>query len=103
MRTDCNLSVHIICAVISDGISVIVQRVKPSIIFCDADVLQSTKEILNDIELNAKLFTVNGSINGIESIDSLVVETGREDTFVYVISKQKEHKSVALTIGITNL
>lgn len=66
----------------SDDISTILQRLRPSFIFCDADVLESIKEITVDIELIAKLFTVNGSADGFDSINSLVSETGEEDSFV---------------------
>lgn len=55
---------------------------KPSFIFCDADVLESIKSIINDIGLEAKLFTVNGTLDGYDSIDSLIEETGDEETFV---------------------
>lgn len=34
--------------------------------------------------LNAKLFTVNGTIDGFDTIDSLMCATGDEDNFVYV-------------------
>ncbi|XP_031638217.1 4-coumarate--CoA ligase-like 7 [Contarinia nasturtii] len=62
--------------------STILQRVRPSIIFCDADVLQTIKKITTEIGLNAKLFTVNGSVDGFDSIDSLMVATGTERSFV---------------------
>ncbi|XP_031628671.1 4-coumarate--CoA ligase-like 7 [Contarinia nasturtii] len=67
---------------VKDGISLILQRVRPTFIFCDSDVLQTIKETTTDIGLNTKLFTVNGSLNGFDSIDSLMVETGTEDSFV---------------------
>lgn len=69
---------------ISDGASHIIQRVEPSFIFCDADELLSVKQIIDDIGLSAKLFTVNGSVDGYDSIDELMSATGDEDSFVYV-------------------
>lgn len=64
-----------------DDISKILQRVRPSFIFCDSDVFKSIKEILDDIELKAKLFTVRGTVDGVDTLDSLMVETGEEDSF----------------------
>lgn len=66
---------------IADGISTILQRVRPTFIFCDADVLETIRDINNDIGLNAKLFTVNGSADGFDSIDNLMKATGIEDSF----------------------
>lgn len=56
----------------SDGIDIILERVRPSFIFCDADVLESVKEIVDRIGFSAKFFTVNESVDGYESIDSLL-------------------------------
>lgn len=55
---------------------------RPSFIFCDADVLGAIKEIIVDIKLDAKLFIVNGSADGYDSIDTLMQETGDENAFV---------------------
>lgn len=68
----------------SDGISHILQRVRPSFIFCDRDVLESVNEISSETGLNAKIFSVNEEVHGFETIDSLMNETGKEDEFVYV-------------------
>lgn len=70
---------------ISDGASHILQRVEPSFIFCDADELLSVKKIIDDIGLKAELFTVNGSVEGYDSIDDLMSATGNEDSFVCVL------------------
>lgn len=55
---------------------------RPSYIFCDADVLEAIKEIIDDIGVSAKIFIVNGSVDGYDSIDSLMIETGEEQSFV---------------------
>ncbi|XP_055297897.1 uncharacterized protein LOC129566201 [Sitodiplosis mosellana] len=65
-----------------DVIAKILERVRPSFIFCDTDVLESVKKIVNGNGISAKFFTVNGSDNGCDSIDSLINETGEEDSFV---------------------
>lgn len=70
---------------ISDGASHILQRVEPSFIFCDADELLSVKKIIDDIGLKAELFTVNGSVEGYDSVDDLMSATGNEDSFVCVL------------------
>lgn len=64
-----------------DGISFILQRVRPAFIFCDADVLETINQIIVDIELDAKFFIVNGTTDGYDSIDTLMQETGEEDGF----------------------
>lgn len=58
---------------------------KPQFIFCDATVLLSVKSTIDSIGLNAKLFTVNGTIDGFDTIDSLMSETDNEDTLVYAL------------------
>lgn len=69
-------SVHI------DGASHVFRRVEPSLIFCDADILTDIEKIVNDINLSAKIFTVNGTVEGFDSIDSLMTATGHESSFV---------------------
>lgn len=44
--------------------------------------METIDGIAADIGLKAKLFTVNGSAGGFDSINSLVNETGEEDSFV---------------------
>lgn len=55
---------------------------RPSFIFCDSDVLESVNEIVTDIGLNVKLFSVDKEVNGFDAIDSLLKETGNEEEFV---------------------
>lgn len=69
----------------SDGICDIFQRVRPSFVFCDSDIVESIKDIIRDIGLNVKIFTVNETVDGFDSIDVLMKETGNEDSFVYVV------------------
>lgn len=45
-------------------------------------MLELIKEIIDDIELEAKLFIVNGSADGYDSIDTLMQATGDENAFV---------------------
>lgn len=67
----------------------LLKRVTPQFIFCDANVLLSVKNAVDAIGLNAKFFTVNGTMDGFDTIDSLMCATGEEDKFVYVIIKPR--------------
>lgn len=62
----------------------ILQRVDPSYIFCDADVLSAAQKIVTDAGMNAKFFTVNENVDGYDSIESLLVDDGTEEDFVWV-------------------
>lgn len=75
-----------------DGVPHLLKRVKPQFIFCDANVLLSVKNTIDTIGLSAKLFTVNGTMDGFDTIDSLMSATGNEDTFVYDISVFQNHR-----------
>lgn len=68
-----------------DGLSPILRRLEPTFIFCDADVLLPVEAICTTIGLNVKLLTVNESVEGFDSLDSLTKGTATEDdAFVYV-------------------
>lgn len=67
---------------ISDGMAEILQRIEPSFIFCDADILPTVIQVNNEAGLNAKLFTVNENVDGYDSIDSLMVGDGDAHSFV---------------------
>lgn len=69
---------------ITDGLFEIIERVGPSYIFCDADVLKPVKTIVDNIGRNAKLFTVDASVDGFDTIDNLFSKTGNEDKFMYM-------------------
>lgn len=84
-----------------DGVPHILKRITPKFIFCDANVLLSVKNTINTIGLNAKLFTVNGTIDGFDSIDSLMCATGDEENFVYAAKKFicKENQNIHSTFS----
>lgn len=69
--------------IFTDFVPKLLNRIRPQYIFCDADVLWPVKDIIDSIELNAKLFTVNGIVDGFDTIDSLMCATGDEDNFMY--------------------
>lgn len=61
----------------------ILQRIDPSFIFCDADILPM---IDNETKMKAKVFTVNENVDGYDPIGSLMAGDGDgdEDSFVCV-------------------
>lgn len=63
---------------------------RPSFVFCDADVLKSVKAVIDGAELNAQLFTVDEPVDGFDAIDDLMSETHNEDSFVYVNQRHQK-------------
>ncbi|XP_055297009.1 probable 4-coumarate--CoA ligase 1 [Sitodiplosis mosellana] len=84
-------------------IYVLLDRVRPSFIFCDADVLASVKEIVNNIGFSSKFFIVNGWADGYESIDSLMNETGDEDSFVKIEDAFSYAAVISCSSGSTSM
>lgn len=60
----------------------ILEMTKPDLVFCEIRVFHLVQKCLLDLQLNAKIFTLNGSADDIESVDKLFVETGIEEEFV---------------------
>lgn len=92
---------------VQDGISPILRRLEPLLIFCDADVLIDVKNICSTLALNVKLFTVNGCADGFDSIDTLMsgTDTGTDDDFVCTeIKDMSSHAALlACSSGSTGL
>lgn len=65
-----------------DDINHMFRQTKPKLVFCDAEVLQTTKISLNEIENDAMIITLRGKVEGIRSIDDLLTPTGNEESFV---------------------
>lgn len=55
---------------------------EPKIIFCEVKVYDLVVECLNEVRINAKIFTFNGTIGESEAIESLFEKTGTEKDFV---------------------
>lgn len=55
---------------------------KPGLIFCDIEAYDATKESLDELGNNAKIFTFGGSNGGSEPVENLFQETGNEDEFM---------------------
>lgn len=54
----------------------------PKLVFCDADVYETTKTALTELGNEAAVFTLIGRVDGVPFIDELLVPTGSEDSFV---------------------
>lgn len=55
--------------------------VKPSVMFCDVDAHDMLKECLKELEIDAAIFTFDGTIGSSECVESLFVESESESTF----------------------
>lgn len=59
----------------------ILEMTKPDLVFCEVRVFDLVQKCLMDLQLNAKIFTMNGTIDDAESVETLFVETGFEEEF----------------------
>lgn len=70
---------------------------KPSLIFCDVEAYEKMVESLAECEIEAKIITMNGKIDGCEQIEELFVETGLESMFRYnYYTKFSSHQSIRI-------
>lgn len=58
------------------------KKTKPVVMFSDAKSYGIIAEILSELKMNIKIFVFGDRINGSESVESLLVETGEEENFV---------------------
>lgn len=61
---------------------------EPNLIFCEASVYDLVVDVLNDLGNHAKVFTLNGTRNGAEAVESLFKETGIEEHFLWVVKNR---------------
>lgn len=66
----------------SKDIHNILEKTKPSILFCDANSYNGIYEILKNIQWTMKIFIFGAQIDGLESFENLLIETGEEKNFV---------------------
>lgn len=64
-----------------DCMPMIMKRITPKFIFCDTQVIEAVQRLVDDIGFESKIFIVNGQVNGYDRIESLLLETGKENTF----------------------
>lgn len=62
-------------------ISQVLEKTKPSILFCAVDEYKRIDEVLQELKMNVKVFILDGRIDGLESVEELFVETGTEKSF----------------------
>lgn len=58
------------------------QLTQPRIVFCEIKVYDLIVEVLTDLKIDAKVFTLNGSKGDSVPVDVLFVETGIEENFM---------------------
>lgn len=57
-------------------------KTKPTVIFCDHSAYNQMNEALKDLNFNVKVFILGQSIDGLETVESLLTVTGYESDFV---------------------
>ena len=73
-----------LCPILSmDEIVCILAKIKPSIIFCDAKLLDRVNKALNESRLKfiVKVFTFEQHTSDVESVENLFQKTDRENSF----------------------
>lgn len=66
----------------SRDIKHIFKQTKPSLVFCDAEIYQTTKVILDELENDAKVFTLREKITEVPHITELLKPTEEENIFI---------------------
>lgn len=59
----------------------ILEMSKPELVFCEIRVFDLVQKCLTELQLNAKIFTLNGTTDNVESVERLFAETGIEKQF----------------------
>lgn len=62
-------------------IAQVLKKTKPAILFCAVDEYKRIDEVLQELNLNVKVFILDGCIDGLESVEELFIETGTEKLF----------------------
>lgn len=65
-----------------DEIVRVLAKTEPIVIFSDANSYEQMKEALKELKFKVKVFLFGEHIDGVESVDSLLTETGEENSFV---------------------
>lgn len=56
--------------------------VRPSVMFCDADVHDLLTECLEELKIDAKLITFGSKVGSSEQVEALLVESDLESTYM---------------------
>lgn len=65
-----------------DDIKQIFAQTKPKLVFCDADVYETIRASLSELENDATIVTMREKVDGAMFVEELLVATGSEETFV---------------------
>lgn len=60
----------------------ILEMTKPELVFCEIRVFDLVQKCLTELNLDAKIFTMNGTTDHAEPVENLFVKTGIEEEFV---------------------
>jgi 4-coumarate--CoA ligase len=64
-----------------DDITHMFQQTQPKLVFCDANVYETVKISLDEMNNNATIVTLRESITGVKFVNELICETGSEELF----------------------
>lgn len=64
-----------------DDIKHIFGQTKPKLVFCDAEVYQTTRMALDELKIDAKIIALKEKVDGAMFIEELLAPTGCEDSF----------------------
>lgn len=87
-----------------DDIKHMFKLTKPKIVFCDHDMYQVTKEVLNEMHNDAKVFTLLGEVPDVAFVEEIAKYSGDDSTFIPPkFSKPVDQKILAIisTSGTT--
>lgn len=59
----------------------ILEMTKPDLVFCEMRVFDLVQKCLMDLQLNTKIYTLNGTADNAETVEKLFVETSIEEEF----------------------
>lgn len=59
-----------------------IRKTKPVVIFCDTSAYAQLEEALKELKLKVDVFIFGKGIDSLESVDTLLAETGEEIDFV---------------------
>lgn len=66
-----------------DEIVRILTKIKPSVLFCDANLFDLMKEAMNRLQFKMKVFLLDDvHVDGVETVMTLFQATGEENSFV---------------------
>lgn len=76
----------------TDEIVRILNKTKPKVLFCDPAAFDNCEEIIKKITWKMKVFTFDEDLDGMGPVSNLLLETGDESDFVWVILSENFRK-----------